>query len=156
MDPIELFLELFFVSETNRGFNMKSFTVNFHKEDQVDKMVVNKLNEEDFHLATEGGTRHLFELDTNIGFFVYFDAVDKEGKESYLVLHYEEESEEPSGCYSFELKDFYQFTALQLNDLEYNEEEAEGEEAEEEYGPIHHLAHLMYHIIEDGKKIEEE
>ncbi|WP_066047957.1 cytosolic protein [Robertmurraya korlensis] len=135
---------------------MKSFTVQFHKEDQVDKMTVIKLNEEDFQLATKDGTRHLFELDTNIGFFVYFDAVDSKGKESYLVLHYEEESEEPSGCYSFELKDFYQFAALHLNDLEYNEEEVEKEDPEEEYGPIHHLAHLMYHIIEEGKKVEEE
>lgn len=125
----------------------------FHKEDQVDEMTVQKLNEDDFNRVTEGGTRHLFELDTNVGFFVYFDAEDEEGKESYLVLHYEEGSEDPSGCYSFELKDFYQFTALHLNDLEFNEELSEDED-EEVYGPIHHLAHLMYHIIEDGKKIE--
>lgn len=131
---------------------MKNFTVNFHKEDQVDKMNVQKLNEEDFERVTEGGTRHLFELDTNIGFFVYFDGEDKDGNVSYLVLHYEEEQEEPSGCYSFELKDFYEFAALHLNDLEFQEEVAE---EEEEYGPIHHLAHLMYHIIEDGKSIEE-
>ncbi|MGG0716897.1 cytosolic protein [Robertmurraya massiliosenegalensis] len=130
---------------------MKTFTVHFHKEDQVDTMTVQKLSEEDFSKVTEGGTRHLFELDTNIGFFVFFDAEDEEGKESYLVLHYEDEQEEPSGCYGFELKDFYQFTALHLNDLEFRDEQVE----EEEYGPIHHLAHLMYHIIEEGKKIEE-
>jgi hypothetical protein len=135
---------------------VKSFTVNFHKEDQVEAMKVQKLNEEDFNLVTEGGTRHLFELDTNIGFFIYFDAISKEGAESYLVLHYEEENEEPSACYSFELKDFYQFAALQLNDLEFSEETGEGEDGEEEvYGPIHHLAHLMYHIIEEGQKVEE-
>jgi hypothetical protein len=52
---------------------MKSFTVNFHKEDQVQAMTVSKLNEEDFHKVTEGGTQHLFELDTNVGFFIYFD-----------------------------------------------------------------------------------
>lgn len=132
---------------------MKAFTVNFHKEDQVDMMNVHKLSEEDFSQVTEGGTRHLFELDTNIGFFVYFDAEDKDGKESYLVLHYEDEQEEPSGCYSFELKDFYQFAALHLNDLEFQDEIGE-EEEEEEYGPIHHLAHLMYHIIEEGKEVE--
>jgi hypothetical protein len=136
---------------------VKSFTVEFHKEDQVEAMKVNKLNEEDFNTATEGGTRHLFELDTNVGFFIYFDAISKEGEESYLVLHYEEENEDPSACYSFELKDFYQFAALQLNDLEFSEEAGDDSEGEEEevYGPIHHLAHLMYHIIEEGKKIEE-
>lgn len=137
---------------------MKNFKVDFHKEDQVDQMNVTKLSEDDFHKATEGGTRHLFELDTNIGFFVYFDAIDALGKESYLVLHYEENSEDPNGCYSFELKDFYQFVALHLNDLEFNEEgsneEETGEEEVEEYGPIHHLAHLMYHIIEEGKAVE--
>lgn len=131
---------------------MKTFTVHFHKEDQVDAMTVQKLSEEDFSKITEGGTRHLFELDTNIGFFVYFDAEDEEGKESYLVLHYEDEQEEPSSCYGFELKDFYQFIALHLNDLELHDEQ---EEEEEEYGPIHHLAHLMYHIIEEGKEIKE-
>lgn len=135
---------------------MKAFTVNFHKEDQVDSMNVQKLSEEDFSKVTEGGTRHLFELDTNIGFFVYFDAVDNEGVESYLVLHYEDEQEEPSGCYAFELKDFYQFAALHLNDLEFHDEVGEDEEEEEEeYSPIHHLAHLMYHIIEEGKNIQE-
>lgn len=130
---------------------MNSFSVEFHKEDQTDAMTVQKLNEEDFHLVTEGGTRHLFELDTNVGFFVFFDGEDKDGKEWYLVLHYEEEQEDPSACYSFELKDFYQFTALYLNDLELNEETNEEEEA---HGPIHHLAHLLFHIVEEGKKIE--
>ena len=24
----------------------------------------------------------------------------------------------------------------------------------QEYGPIHHLAHLLFHIVEDGKDIE--
>ncbi|TKC19552.1 cytosolic protein [Robertmurraya kyonggiensis] len=133
---------------------MKAFTVNFHKEDQVDSMNVQKLSEEDFSTVTEGGTRHLFELDTNVGFFVYFDAVNNEGVESYLVLHYEDEQEEPSGCYAFELKDFYQFAALHLNDLEF-QDEVEVDQEEEEYGPIHHLAHLMYHIIEEGKNIQE-
>lgn len=134
---------------------MKSFSVDFHKEDALDTMDIIKLNEEDYQKVTAGGTRHLFDLDTNIGFFVYFDAEDEQGKESYLVLHYEEDNELPIGCYSFELKDFYQFTALYLNDLEFNEEiDEEIDEENEEYGPIHHLAHLMYHIIEDGKEIE--
>ncbi|MGM0919976.1 MAG: cytosolic protein [Bacillota bacterium] len=130
---------------------MNPFSVEFHKEDQTDSMTVQKMNEEDFHRVTEGGTRHLFELDTNVGFFVFFDGEDRDGKEWYLVLHYEEEQEDPSACYSFELKDFYQFTALYLNDLEFNEETNEEEEA---YGPIHHLAHLLFHIVEEGKKIE--
>ncbi|MDP4169039.1 MAG: cytosolic protein, partial [Bacillota bacterium] len=50
-----------------------------------------------------------------------------------------------------------EFMALYLNDQEYNEEAeaAEGEETdEEEYGPIHHLAHLLYHIVEEGQSLE--
>lgn len=130
---------------------MKSFTVDFHSEDQMGSITVQKLNEDDYHKATEGGTRHLFDLDTNMGYFVFFDAEDVNGTESYLVLHYEDDNEDPSGCYSFELKDFYEFAALYLNDLEFSEEV---DEEEEEYGPIHHLAHLMYHIIEEGKTVE--
>ncbi|MFB6466182.1 cytosolic protein [Cytobacillus sp. Hz8] len=133
---------------------MKAFTVNFHKEDQVEAMKINKLNEEDFNRVTEGGTRHLFELDTNIGFFVYFDAIDLADQESYLVLHYEEDQEDPIGCYSFELQDFYQFCALHLNDLEFQDEISDEEEELDEHSPIHHLAHLMYHIIEEGKEVE--
>ncbi|KKK37284.1 cytosolic protein [Mesobacillus campisalis] len=131
---------------------MKSFKVNFHAEDQVEQMTVQKLDEADFERVTEGGTRHLFELDTNIGFFVFFDGADSEGNISYLVLQYEEDNEDPTACYGFELKDFYEFTALYLNDLEFNEETSEEEEA---YGPVHHLAHLMYHIVEEGRKMEE-
>ncbi len=130
---------------------MKSFTVDFHAEDQVELMTVQKLSEDDYSQVTSEGTRHLFDLDTNIGFFVFFDGVDSEGKVSYLVLQYEEENEEPSACYGFELQAFYEFVALYLNDLEYNEEV---NEEEEEYGPIHHLAHLLYHIVEAGKEIE--
>ncbi|MEK5055492.1 cytosolic protein [Niallia circulans] len=129
---------------------MKEFTVNFHVEDGVDQMIVQKLSEDDFNRVTSGGTRQLFELDTNIGFFIYFDAEDEQGKESYLVLQYEEEKEEPTACFSFQLKDFYQFVALHLNDLQYEE----GEEEEEDFGPIHYLAHLMHHIVEDGKSVE--
>ena len=136
---------------------MKSFTVQFHKEDQTDSMTVQKLSEDDFNTVTEGGTRHLFELDSNIGFFIFFDAEDGSGNESYLVLQYEEDNEDPSACYGFELKDFYQFAALHLNDLEFQDEleEQEDDEMEEEaYSPIHHLAHLLYHIVEEGKEIE--
>jgi hypothetical protein len=133
---------------------MKSFVVSFHQEDRVDAMQIQKLNEEDFGKATEGGTRHLFELDTNIGFFVFFDAEDADGVVSYLALQYEEESEDPTACYAFRLEDFYEFMALYLNDLEFNEETEEEEEEEEEYGPIHHLAHLLFHIVEEGKDIE--
>lgn len=134
---------------------MKSFTVQFHAEDQTDSMTIQKLSEDDFNQVTEGGTRHLFELDTNIGFFVFFDSVDKDGNGYYLVLQYEEENEDPSACYGFEIKDFYEFMALYLNDLEFHDEtEEENEEEEEEYGPIHHLAHLMFHIVEEGNEIE--
>lgn len=131
---------------------MKTFTVQFHREDEVEAMKVQKLNQQDFDKATEGGTRHLFELDTNIGYFVFFDAEDAEGNVSYLVLQYEEDNEDPSACYGFELKDFYEFVALYLNDLEFGDEEEVDEE--EQYGPIHHLAHLLYHIVEEGNSIE--
>jgi hypothetical protein len=130
---------------------MKTFTVQFHREDEVEAMKVQKLNQQDFDKATEGGTRHLFDLDTNIGYFVFFDAADAEGNVSYLVLQYEEDNEDPSACYGFELKDFYEFIALYLNDLEFGDEESE---EEEQYGPIHHLAHLLYHIVEEGNSIE--
>jgi hypothetical protein len=130
---------------------MQTFTVQFHREDDVEAMKVQKLNQQDFDKATEGGTRHLFELDTNIGYFVFFDAEDAEGNVSYLVLQYEEDNEDPSACYGFELKDFYEFIALYLNDLEFGDEESDDEE---EYGPIHHLAHLLYHVVEEGNSIE--
>lgn len=131
---------------------MNSFTVNFHKEDNVDTMQIQKLSEEDFQKATEGGTRHLFDLDTNMGFFVFFDAEDEEGNVSHMLLQYEENNEDPVACYSFQMKDFYEFMALYLNDLEFNEEVNE-EEDEEVHGPIHHLAHLLYHIVEEGQAV---
>ncbi|WP_059170619.1 hypothetical protein [Bacillus sp. FJAT-27445] len=131
---------------------MQSFVVSFHQEDKVDSMQIQKLNEEDYTRATVGGTRHLFEVDTNIGFFIFFDAEDKDGTVSHLILHYEEENEDPSACYSFAMKDFYEFMALYLNDLEFNEETDDDEE--EAYGPIHHLAHLLYHIVEEGQSLE--
>jgi hypothetical protein len=131
---------------------MQSFVVSFHQEDNVDSMQIQKLNEADFEKATEGGTRHLFELDTNLGLFVFFDAADADGAISYLVLQYEEDREDPAGCYAFRLEDFYEFTALYLNDLEFNEEDQE--EDDEVYGPIHHLAHLLFHIVEEGKDIQ--
>jgi hypothetical protein len=130
---------------------MKSFIVSFHQEDNVDSMQIQKLNQEDFDKATAGGTRHLFELDTNIGFFVFFDGEDADGIVSYLVLQYAEDSDEPMACYSFKLEDFYEFMALYLNDLEFNDET---EEEDEEYGPIHHLAHLLFHIVEAGNDVE--
>ncbi|MET3695869.1 hypothetical protein SAMN05877753_102602 [Bacillus oleivorans] len=132
---------------------MKSLTVNFHAEDAVETMNVKIMEEDDFNKVTENGTRHLFELDTNIGFFVFFDGEDAEGNLHYLCLLYEEENEDPTYCFSFDLQDFYEFMALYLNDLEFQEEEAaEGEE--QEYGPIHHLAHLLYHIVEDAKQLD--
>src|SRR3954463_7034680 len=133
---------------------MESFVVGFHQEDNVDSMQVQKISQEEFNKATEGGTRHLFELDTNIGVFVFFEAADINGNLSYMVLQYEEDNEDPIGCYSFQLKDFYEFMALYLNDLEFNEEADEEDEEEQEYGPIHHLAHLLFHIVEAGKDLK--
>lgn len=132
---------------------MNTFNVQFHQEDGVDSMAVQKLSEDDFNTVTEGGTRHLFELDTNIGFFVFFDAFDKDEAQSHLILQYEENNEDPTACYGFQKDDFYEFMALYLNDLEFQDEE-ENEEEEQEYGPIHHLAHLLFHIVEEGKDVE--
>ncbi|MCH6265980.1 cytosolic protein [Neobacillus citreus] len=131
---------------------MKSFVVSFHQEDNVDTMQVQKLNQEEFEKATEGGTRHLFELDTNIGLFIFFDGADKDGDISYMVLQYEEDNEDPVACYSFQLKDFYEFMALYLNDFEFNDEQ--DEEDEEAYGPVHHLAHLLFHIAGEGRDLQ--
>ncbi|MCP8970736.1 cytosolic protein [Ectobacillus ponti] len=133
---------------------MKSFTVTFHEGDALQGITVQKLNEEDYNRTTAGGTRHLFELDTSMGFFVFFDAEDEEGNESYMALHYEEENEDPTACYGFDLKTFYEFTALYLNDLEFADEVEDDEQDDEEYGPVHHLAHLLFHIVEDGKDLE--
>ncbi|MDQ0218841.1 cytosolic protein [Peribacillus cavernae] len=131
---------------------MNSFIVSFHQEDNVDTMQVQKLNQEELEKAAGRGTRRLFELDTNIGFFIFLDAEDDDGDLSYLVLQYEEESEEPSACYSFGMKDFYEFMALFLQDAYFYEESEE--EQEEEFGPVHHLAHLLHHITEAGKDIK--
>ena len=51
---------------------MKSFTVQFHQEDQTDTMTVQKLSEDDFNQVTEGGTRHLFELGYKYRLFCFF------------------------------------------------------------------------------------
>lgn len=134
---------------------MKSFNVTFHKEDNVDTMLIQKLNDEEYQLATEGGTRHLFEIDTNIGFFVFFDSEDNKGNVSHLLLQYEDESEDPIACYSFAMKDYYEFMALYLNDLEFIDETGDQEEVElGEGNSIHHLVHLLFHIIEEGNDIE--
>ncbi|WP_088040846.1 cytosolic protein [Bacillus sp. EAC] len=134
---------------------MKSFNVTFHKEDNVDNMLIQKLNDEEYHKATEGGTRHLFEIDTNIGFFVFFDSEDNDGNVSHLLLQYEDEEEDPIACYSFAMKDYYEFMALYLNDLEFIDETEGEEEVElEATNSIHHLVHLLFHIIEEGNDLE--
>ncbi|WP_462411160.1 cytosolic protein [Neobacillus sp. Marseille-QA0830] len=130
---------------------MQSFVVSFHQEDNVDTMQVQKLSEEDFEKATEGGTRHLFELDTNIGLFVFFDGADEDGTISYMMLHYVEGNEDPAGCYAYQLSDFYEFMALFLQDMNFDED---SEEEDEAYGPVHHLAHLIFHIVDAGNDIQ--
>ncbi|SFC69161.1 hypothetical protein SAMN05443252_105311 [Bacillus sp. OV322] len=132
---------------------MNSFNVTFHQEDHVDTMQVQKLSEEEFKKSVLGGIRHLFDLDTNIGYFVFIDAEDEDGDISYLILQYEEENEDPSACYSFEMTDFYEFMALYLQGASSIEDDEE-EEEEEEYGPIHHLAHLLVHISDAGKDLK--
>ncbi|WP_409305848.1 cytosolic protein [Peribacillus sp. SCS-155] len=131
---------------------MNSFIVSFHQEDNVDTMQVQKLNEEEFNKAASGGTRRLFELDTNIGFFIFLDAEDEDGVISYLVLQYEGDNEDATACYSFELKDFYEFMALFMQDV-YFQDESETEEGDE-YSPIQHLGHLLYHIASEGNDLK--
>ena len=133
---------------------MNTFIVSFHQEDNVDSMQVQKLTSEEFEQASSNGFRRLFELETNFGAMVFFDAEDKDGDLSHLVLLYEDESQDPSDCYSFSRDDFYEFMALYLQGIEEMDEEEEADE--QEYGPVHHLAHLMYHVIEEGKSIKPE
>ncbi|MCK2018144.1 cytosolic protein [Peribacillus frigoritolerans] len=133
---------------------MNTFIVGFHQEDNVDSMQVQKLTSAEFEKATSRGFRRLFELDTNIGYFVFFDAEDDEGDLSHLVLQYEEDNQDPSDCYSFTKNDFYEFMALYLQGMDEVEVEDEEDDDNEEYGPIHHLAHLMYHIVEEGKSVK--
>ena len=123
---------------------MIDFEVGFHAEDGQEIMQVRKLNEKEFILASALGSRKLFELDTNVGYFVFLDAADETGALSYMVLRYEDDSEEPEGCYSFDLKDFYEFLALYTAGMN------EAEEGEDAYGPLEHLAHLLHHIAEAG------
>jgi hypothetical protein len=117
-------------------------------------MQVQKLTSAEFEKATSRGFRRLFELDTNIGYFVFFDAEDDEGDLSHLVLQYEEDNQDPSDCYSFTKNDFYEFMALYLQGMDEVEVEDEEDDDNEEYGPIHHLAHLMFHIVEEGKSVK--
>lgn len=138
---------------------MNSFIVGFHAEDNIDSMQIQKINEVEFEKATSRGIRQLFDLDTNIGYFVFLDAEDDDGDVSYLVLQYEETEEDPTDYYSFTQNDFYEFMALYLQgagelDEEHIHEDDSEEEETEEYGPIHHLAHLMFHIIEEGKSVQ--
>lgn len=131
---------------------MKSYQVTFHQEDQADQMIVNKLSEADFNAAIEGGMRQLFELDTNIGLFIFVDGEDKDGNETYHALRFkDDEDEEPSDYYSFKLKDFYDFTALFMSQMYVEEDESDSDE--EAYEPIHHLAHLLFHIVESGEGV---
>ena len=133
---------------------MNTFIVGFHQEDNVDSMQVQKLTSAEFEKSTSRGFRRLFDLDTNIGYFVFFDAEDDEGDLSHLVLQYEEDSQDPSDCYSFTKNDFYEFMALYLQGMDEVEVENEEDDDNEEYGPIHHLAHLMFHIVEEGKSVK--
>ncbi|MFE4352793.1 cytosolic protein [Peribacillus butanolivorans] len=132
---------------------MNTFIVSFHQEDNVDSMQVQKLTTAEFEKSASRGFRRLFELDTNMGSFVFFDAEDDEGDLSHLVLQYEEDSQDPSDCYSFSKNDFYEFMALYLQGMDEMDEE-EDEEDNEDYGPIHHLAHLMFHVVEEGKSVK--
>lgn len=127
---------------------MKTFTVQFHEHDQADLMTVNKLSEQDFDTLSSGGVRQLCELDTNMGLFVFLDAEDGEGNESYHIIRYEEDREEPSDYYSLELKDFYDLIALFMSQTYIDDNDEE-----DSYGPVHHLAHLLFHIVDSGKDV---
>jgi hypothetical protein len=134
---------------------MKSFEVHFHAEDQFSGMTVQKLSEEDFDKVVAGGARQLFELDTNFGFFLFADAEDSEGNQSYLALKYEDSEGEksPSEIYSFELEDFYELLALFMSQVYFDDDPDNDGDEEEHYGPIHHLAHLLMHISESGSEV---
>ena len=132
---------------------MNSFSVQFHQEDQIDSMTVQKLSENDFNQLTESGTRHLFELDTNISFFVFFDAFDEAEAQSHLILQYEEDSEDPSACYGFQKEDFYEFMALYLNDLEFQDEE-DSEEEEQDIWSDSSFSSFVISYCRRGKDIE--
>lgn len=133
---------------------MNSFIVGFHAEDRTDSMQIQKLNEVEFEKASSRGVRRLFELDTNIGYFLFLDAESDEGDVSYLVLQYEELEEEPTDFYSFAQNDFYEFMALYLQGLDELDEEVVEDEEHEVHGAVHHLAHLMFHIVEEGKSVQ--
>jgi len=128
---------------------MKTYTVHFHQEDRVDAMQVEKLSEADFDKLAAGGIRQLFELDTNFGSFVFLDAEDDQANESYIVMRYEDdEADDASDIYSFKLKDFYDMLALFMSQMYFDEEDDEDID-----GPVHQLAHLLHHIVEDGKDV---
>lgn len=44
-------------------------------------IIVYKLSEEDFNKVIEKGICYLFDLDINVGFFVFFDVEDVEGND---------------------------------------------------------------------------
>ena len=91
---------------------MNSFIVGFHEEDNTDSMQIQKLNEVEFEKATSRGVRQLFELDTNIGYFVFLDAEDDEGDVSILYYSMRREKRSRTDYYSFAQKDFYEFMAF--------------------------------------------
>lgn len=137
---------------------MKEFTVHLHEGDALQDMHVKKLSLTEFDEMIAGGIRQLFELDTNIGFFLFVDAEDHDGKIHYLVMRYEEETmEKPMDIYAFQLEEFYEMVALYLSQAYFDEMEHEGKlPVGEVDGPIYHLAHLLSHVVMDGQGIDPE
>jgi hypothetical protein len=125
---------------------MNSFTVQFHDSDGQNSMTVEKLSKEDFDRRAAGGTRQLFELDTDFGYFLFLDGADGQGEEGYFLLRFTEGNDSPADFYAFRLKDFYDLAALYLSQNYFDDEE------EEEEPPVQLLVHLLYHIVEAGRK----
>ena len=63
---------------------MNSFIVGFHEEDNRDSMQIQKLTGLNLKKQQVAVYDILFELDTNIGYFVFLDAEDDEGDVSHL------------------------------------------------------------------------
>lgn len=133
---------------------MKEFTVILHEDDLLQEMRIKKLGSTEIDEVVASGARQLFELDTNIGLFLFADSEDHAGKTHYLVMRYEDGSaEDPADIYAFQLGDFYELVALYLSQAYFDVLEQEIPDGEVD-GPIYHLAHLLAHVVDAGKEIE--
>lgn len=61
------------LSSLTGGDVMRTFIASFHQENHIDSMQVQKLTASEFIEAGASGFRRLFELEKNVGSFVFFD-----------------------------------------------------------------------------------